>query len=229
MLKPVEGVMCQAHEPTLFDDPNQHPRQPMIDVAAFETATDHRLDDHSSITHVHGLIRGHEALMQEMSGLPGWEQRRRWMFDRMVDEPRLTNEYKDVAEAPAILNDIAVALSEYCGVRYDGLWLNCYRHNRDSTSWHADRPANVPGTAIVPVLSLGATRRFLIRPRAGGPSTSFRPLAGDVLIMRGRCQRDWQHSVPKQQAFAGARISVNFSSSEQTGSSTSRPGSGSRL
>jgi alkylated DNA repair dioxygenase AlkB len=212
----MEGAMSQAHEPTLFDDDEQVLR-PVIDIAAFDTATDHPLDEHSSITHVHGFIRGHQALMDEMSALDGWEQRRRWMFDRMVDEPRLTNEYNNVAEAPAILIDIAHALSDYCGVRYDRLWMNWYRNNRDSTSWHADRPANVPDTAIVPVLSLGATRRFLIRPRGGGASTPFTPLAGDVLIMRGRCQRDWQHSVPKQQGVAGARISVNFSSSEQVG------------
>jgi alkylated DNA repair dioxygenase AlkB len=208
--------MSQAHELTLFDDDNLS--RPTIDRAAFDTATDHPLDEYSSITHVHGLIRGHEALMRQMTELEGWEQRRRWMFDRMVDEPRLTNEYTVIAEAPSFLVEISEALSDYCGVRYDRLWMNWYRDNRDSTSWHADRPANVPPTAIVPVLSLGATRRFLIRRQGGGPSTSFAPIAGDVLVMRGRCQRDWQHSVPKQQTVTGARISLNFSSSEQVGS-----------
>jgi alkylated DNA repair dioxygenase AlkB len=125
------------------------------------------------------------------------------------------------------LVEVAAALSEYCGVPYDGIWMNWYRDHRDSTSWHADRPANVPATAIVPVLSLGATRRFLIRPNAGGRShppslrspqrTTFIPAGGDVLIMRGRCQRDWVHSVPKQQSPAGPRMSVNFSSSTQAG------------
>jgi hypothetical protein len=104
---------------------------------------------------------------------------------------------------------------QYCGVTYDALWMNWYRDHRDSTSWHADRPANVPETAIVPVLSLGATRRFLIRPNAGGRSRTFIPAGGDALIMQGRCQRDWQHSVPKQQTPAGPRISVNFSSTTQ--------------
>ena len=79
-------------------------------------------------------------------------------------------------------------MSDYCGVPYDGLWMNWYRDHRDSTSWHADRPASLQQTAIVPVLSLGATRRFLIRPNSGGPSTTFIPVGGDVLIMRGRCQ-----------------------------------------
>jgi alkylated DNA repair dioxygenase AlkB len=149
------------------------------------------------------------------------------MYNREVDEPRLTHEYRDLATAPTFLVDVTAALSEYCGVPYDGLWMNWYRNHQDSTSWHADRPANVPETAIVPVLSLGATRRFLIRPNAGGRShppshrspqrTTFIPAGGDVLIMRGRCQRDWVHSVPKQRSPAGPRMSVNFSSSTQAG------------
>jgi alkylated DNA repair dioxygenase AlkB len=206
--------MTQIHEPSLFDD-DQELEAPAINFDAFETASEHRLDDRSSITHVHGLITGHHELVEQLSTLRGWEQRRRWMYDRVVDEPRLTNEYNDLATAPAFLISIADALSDYCEVRYDRIWMNWYRDNRDSTSWHADRPANVPETATIPVLSLGATRRFLIRPYGGGPSTAFTPLSGDVLIMRGRCQRDWQHCVPKQQRAVGARMSLNFSSSAQ--------------
>jgi alkylated DNA repair dioxygenase AlkB len=139
------------------------------------------------------------------------------MYHREVDEPWLTLEYRDLATAPAFLVGLAAALSEYCGVPYDGLWMNWYRDHRDSTSWHADRPANIPRTAIVPVLSLGAARRFLIRPNTGGRSTTFLPAGGDVLIMRGRCQRDWQHCVPKQRTPAGPRMSVNFGSVTQAG------------
>jgi len=67
----------------------------------------------------------------------------------------------------------------------------------------------------VPVLTLGASRRVLLKPRAGGRSLVFEPEAGDVLVMGGRCQLDWVHSVPKAAGVAGARISVNFQSSEQ--------------
>ncbi|HST12621.1 MAG TPA: alpha-ketoglutarate-dependent dioxygenase AlkB [Terriglobales bacterium] len=206
--------MSQIYEPTLFDD-EQPLQQPSINFAAFKAVTDHWLDNDSSITYLHGLVAGHDELMRQLSTLHGWEQRRRWMYDRMVDEPRLTHEYRDLTTAPPFLVDVAAALSDYCGVQYDGIWMNWYRDNRDSTSWHTDRPANTSATAVVPVLSLGAMRRFLIRPLGGGRSISFAPLGGDVLIMRGRCQRDWQHSVPKQRKPAKSRMSLNFSSSEQ--------------
>jgi alkylated DNA repair dioxygenase AlkB len=68
---------------------------------------------------------------------------------------------------------------------------------------------------VVPVLSLGAPRRFLLKPRPGGRSTGFTVGGGDLVVMGGRCQRDWLHSVPKQARSAGPRVSLNFESSIQ--------------
>jgi alkylated DNA repair dioxygenase AlkB len=61
------------------------------------------------------------------------------------------------------------------------------------------------------VLSLGATRRFLIRPAGGGPSTVIVAHGGDLVVMGGRCQKDYVHMVPKQKPAAGPRLSLNFS------------------
>jgi alkylated DNA repair dioxygenase AlkB len=64
---------------------------------------------------------------------------------------------------------------------------------------------------VIPVLSLGATRRFLIRPEGGGARTTIVAHGGDLVVMGGRCQQDYQHSVPKQKQPAAARLSLNFS------------------
>jgi alkylated DNA repair dioxygenase AlkB len=208
-----EAPMTYAYQATLFDD---DAATPTVNVAAFENATHHHLDDHSWITQVPGFLTGHHKLLADLASLDVWEQRRRWMFDSMVDEPRLTGEYVDLAAAPALLAELAALLGERLQVSYDRVWMNWYRDHHDGTGWHADRPAHRAPTATVPVLSLGAPRRFLIRPTGGGPSTVFTPAGGDLIIMRGRCQRDWQHSVPKQRAPAGARMSLNFSSISQS-------------
>jgi alkylated DNA repair dioxygenase AlkB len=63
--------------------------------------------------------------------------------------------------------------------------------------------------AIIAVLSLGGTRRFLLRPKGGGKSVRFEPASGDLLVMGGSCQRTWQHSVPKV-AHAHPRMSLTF-------------------
>jgi alkylated DNA repair dioxygenase AlkB len=181
----------------LFDD------LPAAVDTRFTTARRIDLDETSWVEHVPGWLQGSGALFDELLATAPWEQRYRMMFARRFIEPRLTAEYPDIAQAPqALLHTVAESLSEHYGVPYRKLWMNLYRTHRDSTGWHGD--------LIGKVLSLGATRRFLIKPAEGGASESFTVGAGDLIVMGGRSQRDWRHSVPKQTTPAGARISVNF-------------------
>ena len=84
-------------------------------------------------------------------------------------------------------------------------WL--YRDGRDSVAWHGDRIARTVERPLVATISLGERRRFLLRPKGGGPSVKFEPGPGDLVVMGGTCQRTWQHCVPKL-ARAGPRMSV---------------------
>ncbi|MHB1139402.1 MAG: alpha-ketoglutarate-dependent dioxygenase AlkB [Microthrixaceae bacterium] len=59
------------------------------------------------------------------------------------------------------------------------------------------------------MVSLGSTRRFLLRPKDGGRSITFTPAGGDLLVMGGACQHRWEHSVPRAR-LGGPRISVTF-------------------
>lgn len=181
-----------------------------------EDRTHHALDETSWVDHIHAWLPESEALFAELAALAGWEQRSRWMFTQTVIEPRLTAEFPSLADATIVeIRRIGDQLSQRYGVPYDSAWLNLYRDHNDSTGWHADRPASLCPTAVVPVLSLGATRRFLLRPSQGGRSKVLVVKAGDLVVMGGRCQRDWVHAVPKETVRAGARISVNFGSSSQ--------------
>lgn len=202
--------MAQPWQSSLFDDA-ENTTAASVDPSAFDRATVHALDEHSWITHVPALVPGHTHLLNQLAALDIWEQRSRWMYNRMVKEPRLTAEYVDVQLVPPTIGRIIAVLGTQYDVLYNRVWMNWYRDHRDGTGWHADRPANKAPTATIPVLSLGAPRRFLLRPGSGGPSTAFTPAGGDVIVMHGRCQRDWQHCVPKQNTPAGARMSLNFS------------------
>jgi alkylated DNA repair dioxygenase AlkB len=186
-----------------------------LNVAAdqtFATASRIQLDDNSWVDHVQGWLAGDTELMEALMEQADWEQRSRWMYNRVVDEPRLTAEYPVIADAPQpVLHYLTEVLSAHYQRPFARLWMNWYRDNEDGTGWHADRPQNKLDEAVIPVLSLGATRRFLIRPASGGPSTAIVTHGGDLVVMGGRCQKDYQHCVPKQKQAAGARLSLNFS------------------
>jgi alkylated DNA repair dioxygenase AlkB len=179
--------------------------------ATFETASRVWLDEHSWLEHVPGWLSGSEPLYDEVVVLTRWEQRQRWMYNRKVPEPRLTAEHSQLSDVPhPTLRAIADALSQHYGTPYERLWINLYRDHTDGTGWHGDLIGKAQPESVVPVLSLGSTRRFLIRPRGGGESIAVHAGAGDLVVMGGRAQVDWQHSVPKQATPAGPRISINF-------------------
>ncbi len=145
-----------------------------------------------------------------------WRQLTRTVYNQRFLEPRLTAEYRDLASAPQpLLVEAAAVLSAHYGVRYDSVWMNLYRNGRDRTGFHRDHFSCRRPECIVPVLSLGAPRKFLVKPRAGGASIAFTPRGGDLIVMGGRSQEDWVHGVPNQLGVLAARISINFMSAEQ--------------
>ena len=134
--------------------------------ATFGTATRRMLDASSWIEVVPGWLSGSRTLFDRLATAVPWKQHHRTLFDQTFLEPRLTAEYRDLRAVPhRILIDLAMALSRQYGVAYDSLWLNLYRDGRDSTGWHRDRFSCRRSHCVVPVLTLGARRRFLLKPR----------------------------------------------------------------
>lgn len=159
-----------------------------------------------------GWLSGADRAFEELVDLVPWRARQVEMYERTVDEPRLTSWWgaDDAGSWPAIARPMAEALGARYGIAFDSLGANLYRDGRDSVAWHGDRVLRDQLLAMVAVVSLGATRRFLLRPKGGGPSVRLEPAPGDLLVMGGTCQRTWQHSVPKVAGPVGPRLSLMF-------------------
>jgi alkylated DNA repair dioxygenase AlkB len=184
-------------------------------ITGFGRAVRTALDPTSWVEHVPGWLSGPEALFDLLAREVPWRQHHRELYGQRFLEPRMTAEYRAIADAPQPLPAAAAALSSHYGVVYDSLWLNLYRDGRDSTGWHRDRFSCRRPECVVPVLSLGGTRRFLVKPRGGGLSFGWSPRSGDLVVMGGRSQQDFVHGVPKAAGPALPRISVNFQSAAQ--------------
>ena len=166
-----------------------------------------------------GWLTGSGAVFERLSegaGIVPWRAEKRQMYDKVVTVPRLLCFCGEDAPLPdPVLTAAREALSARYGpelgepFRTAGLCL--YRDGRDSVAWHGDTIGRGRcEDTMVAILSLGAARPLLLRPRGGGTSRRFEVGHGDLLVMGGSCQRTWEHAVPKTSQPVGPRISVQF-------------------
>jgi alkylated DNA repair dioxygenase AlkB len=179
-------------------------------VAADVPFTRQQLDERSWVDVARHFLHGADTLFEELRDGVEWVQYRRHMYDRMVDDPRLSHWYgADEALPHATLVAVRDALAARYSVPFAGVGLNYYRDGRDSVASHRDRELRRLGDTRVAILTLGAQRPFLLRPRAGGRSIDLSPASGDLLVMGGACQIGFEHGVPKV-VHAGPRISASY-------------------
>lgn len=168
------------------------------------------LDDHSWIDVARGWHRGSDDLFAHLADTVEWKQGRRVMWDRLVDDPRLSRWIpRDAPDPhPALVDARATVESRY-DVTFGSLGLNFYRDGRDSVAFHRDRELRALDNTLIAILTLGAARPFLVRPLGGGASIDVRPASGDLLVMGGATQRRFEPGVPKV-AHSGPRISCSW-------------------
>ena len=78
-------------------------------------------------------------------------------------------------------------------------------------AWHGDTIGRgATHDTVVAIVSVGAPRAFLLRPRGGGDVLHYELGHGDLVVMGGSAQRTWEHAVPKTARPAGPRISVQY-------------------
>lgn len=195
-----------AFQPSLFEDA----------TSAFDEAFSHlervHLDGSSWIDYAPGWVSGSDVLFEQILRSRNWGQRTRYMYTKRVLEPRLTSYWNAGSGEllqPPILADMRSCLSARYGVVFDSIGFNLYRDGEDSVAWHGDRIAAEIEEPVVVLVCLGERRKFLLRPRGGGPSRALQLGRGDLLVTGGKTQRNWEHSIPKV-AHAGPRISLAF-------------------
>lgn len=180
--------------------------------SSFASATRIELDPDAWVDYAPGWLSGSDGVFADVLETARWGQRTRRIYDDKKVEPRLTWGWRaklGIPLEPAILQRAREVLSEHYGVMFSTVGFNLYRDGRDSVAWHRDRIPKEVEDPLVAILSLGEPRKFLLRPYGGGSSRRFLLGRGDLLVTGGRCQRTWEHSVPKV-ADAGPRISVTF-------------------
>jgi alkylated DNA repair dioxygenase AlkB len=163
-----------------------------------------------------GWITGADALFERLTEAVPWRAEKRPMYDRVVEVPRLLCFYAEGEPLPdPVLDEIKRELDDHyggeLGEAFSTAGLCFYRDGHDSVAWHGDTTGRgSTQDTMVAIVSLGAPRSLLLRPRGGGRALRHDLGHGDLLVMGGSCQRTWEHTVPKTARATGPRISVQF-------------------
>lgn len=97
--------------------------------------------------------------------------------------------------------------------------MNYYASGADSISYHSDDERFLGANPAIASFSLGAQRDFLLKHKPvkceAAPDKPMKfPLAsGDMILMRGKTQGNWLHSIPKRSGKNendGGRINITF-------------------
>ena len=205
-----QKVAVVADVPTLAWQATLLGEGPDDEDLSFARLARHHLDERSWVDHVPRWLLHPDQLFEELLTAGRWQQRDRHMYDNVVTEPRLVSSYT-TDDLPTRLQHVRATLSTRYRVEFDSTFINLYRDGQDSVAWHGDSNRKTMRNPLVAIVSIGDRRRLLLRPASGQRrvSRAFELGGGDLLVMGGACQHEWQHTVPKVRS-AGARMSVTF-------------------
>lgn len=171
-----------------------------------------------------------DVLLAQLIETIPWENHRIRMFGREVASPRLSCWIGDAGASyvysrtrfephpwsPALLA-LRDRVEQACDARFNSVLANLYRDGNDAMGWHSDNEPELGVCPVIASLSLGAERRFRIRPRTPrgeqAGRTDVRSLSlphGSLLRMGGETQRRYQHALPRMRGLTQPRLNLTF-------------------
>lgn len=152
-----------------------------------------------------------------------WEQGKLVLFGKSIDEPRLSawfgeRDYTYSGRAlraralPAPIKELAQRAEASAACGFNSVLLNLYRTGSDSMGLHSDDEPELGPNPVIASVSLGAERRFVLRPKRTrrAQSLNLKLPHGSLLLMGGSCQHELRHGLPKQPGVTSPRINLTF-------------------
>jgi alkylated DNA repair dioxygenase AlkB len=165
-----------------------------------------------------------DALFAELRAAIPWHVHRLLLFGREVDSPRLSCWIGDPDASyaysgrrfqprpwPDALWPLRKRLRSELGVDCNSVLANLYRDGRDRMGWHSDDERALGVRPLIASLSLGASRRFVLK-RRDDPSVklTLELPHGSLLLMGGDTQAHYKHALPATAKPISARINLTF-------------------
>jgi len=128
-----------------------------------------------------------------------WHGLRPYKFGGRIEQP---------APWPRVLELIKAQVEGVTQAYYDSCFVNYYRNGDDMIAWHSDDQPFI-GKMIASV-SFGAARRFVVRLKGNRLIKHEWQLGGGDLLLMRDCQREWEHTIPRQSGITRPRLNLTF-------------------
>lgn len=93
---------------------------------------------------------------------------------------------------------------------YNSCLLNLYHNGSEGMTWHSDDEDDLKHNGAIASLSLGAKRKFSLKHKKTKKTVSLDLENGSLLVMKGKTQHHWLHSVPQTKKISEPRINLTF-------------------
>ncbi|RJE76280.1 2OG-Fe(II) oxygenase [Pseudoalteromonas sp. MSK9-3] len=165
------------------------------------------------------------ALYEYLVANLNWQQPQIQVFGKLHRIPRLQSFIADndvnysyskqtlsSERWPSVLDDMRMRLQKTYGYRFNALLVNWYRDGNDCMGWHSDDEPELGINPFIVSISLGASRKFVIKEKASKTTYNILLENGSGLLMHSTSQSGYQHALPKQTRVKGGRINLTFRS-----------------
>jgi len=93
---------------------------------------------------------------------------------------------------------------------FNSCLLNYYPSGTDGMGYHADDEKELGYQPIIASLSLGTTRKFVLKHKKTQDKVELHLESGQLIVMYGDTQTFWKHTITKTKTVDTGRISLTF-------------------
>ena len=160
---------------------------------------------------------------EEVDRTISWQQDIFKIYGRDVNLPRLTAWYGEAGADysysgilnraqpwPGMLSAVRDQIQTLTGQKFNAVLCNRYKDGSQHQGYHADDEPELGKTPVIASVSLGATRRFLVRAKKGKDRFAVDLEHGSLLLMLPPLQSHFVHALAKTKKNVGLRVNLTY-------------------
>lgn len=143
------------------------------------------------------------------------------LFNKLINTPRWFQNYghsynfSNLDHKAIPIPEILQPFLDYVNkcepnIEYNGILVNWYQDGNHYIGKHSDDESSLVPNSPIYCFSFGEERNFVLESKIDSEKYKFKLKNNSLIIMGGKCQKFYKHSIPKSKKINSSRISVTI-------------------